>query len=77
MQNKKPQHHYFILSLLLLSACGGGGGGGSSNDNNRIPYISNSSTNFEVKEDQTEAFTVIAGDPDGDAISFSLSGTDS
>ena len=77
MRNKKPQHHYFILSLLLLSACGGGGGGGSSNDNNRIPFISNSSSNFEVKENQTEAFTVIAGDPDGDAISFSLSGTDS
>ena len=77
MRNKKPQHHYFILSLLLLSACGGGGGGGSSNDNNRIPFISNSSTNFDVKENQTDAFTVIAGDPDGDAISFSLSGTDS
>ena len=74
MRNKKPQHHYFILSLLLLSACGGGG---SSNDNNRIPFISNSSSNFDVKENQTEAFTVIAGDPDGDAISFSLSGTDS
>ena len=77
MQNKKPQNRYFILSLLLLSACGGGGGGGSSNDNNRIPFISNSSSNFDVKENQTEAFTVIAGDPDGDAISFSLSGTDS
>ena len=77
MRNKKLQHRYFILSLLLLSACGGGGGGGSSNESNRIPYISNSSTNFDVKEDQTEAFTVIAGDPDGDAISFSLSGTDS
>lgn len=77
MQNKKPQYLYFILSLLLLSACGGGGGGGSSNDNNRIPFISNSSSNFDVKENQTEAFTVIAGDPDGDAISFSLSGTDS
>ena len=75
MRNKKPQHRYFILSLLLLSACGGGGG--SSNDNNRIPFISNSSSNFDVKENQTEAFTVIAGDPDGDAISFSLSGTDS
>ena len=77
MRNKKPQHRYFILSLLLLSACGGGGGSGSSNDNNRIPFISNSSSNFDVKENQTEAFTVIAGDPDGDAISFSLSGTDS
>ena len=77
MRNKKPQYRYFILSLLLLSACGGGGGGGSSNDNNRIPFISNSSSNFDVKENQTEAFTVIAGDPDGDAISFSLSGTDS
>ncbi len=77
MRNKKPQHRYFILSLLLLSACGGGGGGGSSNDNNRIPFISNSSSNFDVKENQTEAFTVIAGDSDGDAISFSLSGTDS
>lgn len=77
MQNKKPQYLYFILSLLLLSACGGGGSGGSSNDNNRIPFISNSSSNFDVKENQTEAFTVIAGDPDGDAISFSLSGTDS
>ena len=77
MRNKKPQHRYFTLSLLLLSACGGGGGGGSSNDNNRSPFISNSSSNFEVKENQKEAFTVIAGDPDGDTISFSLSGTDS
>ena len=77
MRNKKPQYRYFILSLLLLSACGGGGGGGASNDNNRIPFISNSSSNFDVKENQTEALTVIAGDPDGDAISFSLSGTDS
>ena len=63
-----------VTSLLLLVGCGGGG---SPSDNNRAPFITNSSTDFNVKEHQTEAFTVIAGDPDGDAISFSLSGADS
>ena len=76
MQNNRLRSYFFILALFFLSACGGGGGG-SPSDNNLAPFITNSSTDFNVKENQTEAFTVIAGDPDGDAISFSLSGTDS
>ena len=76
MQNNRLRSYFFILPLFFLSACGGGGGG-SPSDNNLAPFITNSSTDFNVKENQTEAFTVIAGDPDGDAISFSLSGTDS
>ena len=78
MQNRTPHYFFYFLSLLLLSACGGGGGGGNSSDsNNRAPFITNSSTSFDVKENQTEAFTVTASDPDGDQISFSLSGPDS
>ena len=76
MQNNRLRSYFFIFALFFLSACGGGGGG-SPSDNNLAPFITNSSTDFNVKENQTEAFTVIAGDPDGDAISFSLSGTDS
>ena len=74
---KSRRTHYSLLlfSLLILNACGGGGGGGSS-DNNRAPFINNSSSDYDVQENQTEAFTVTAGDPDGDQISFSLSGTD-
>ena len=75
MQNRS--FNYFIfLSLLFLTACGGGGGN-SSDSNNRAPFITNSSASFDVKENQNEAFTVTAGDPDGDQVSFSLSGPDS
>ena len=43
---------------------------------NGAPNITNSSFDISVQENQTTAFTVTASDPDGDTITFSLSGTD-
>ena len=43
---------------------------------NGAPNITNTSFDISVQENQTTAFTVTASDPDGDTITFSLSGTD-
>ena len=73
----------FLFSLFVVASCGGGGGGGggdgyggSSGNMNGAPNITNSSFDISVQENQTTAFTVTASDPDGDTITFSLSGTD-
>ena len=75
----------FMLSglLLVISSCGGGGGGGGSSDGggygevaNRAPSITNTVFNVSVVEGETTAFTVTASDPDGDTLTYSLSGTD-
>ena len=73
----------YLTVLSILTACGGGGGGGSSTpDNgytaptNRPPSISNTIMNISVLENQTSAFTVNATDPDGDTLTFSISGDD-
>ena len=75
----------FMLSglLLVISSCGGGGGGGGSADEggygevaNRAPSITNTVFNVSVVEGETTAFTVTASDPDGDTLTYSLSGTD-
>ena len=74
----------FLFSLFVIASCGGGGGGGgggdgyggSSGNMNGAPNITNSSFDISVQENQTTAFTVTASDPDGDTITFSLSGTD-
>ena len=77
-----------LIGLVIISACGGGGGGGGGSsdgggygsgggNNNNAPTINNSSTNIEALENQTSAFTVSASDPDGDSLSYSISGTDS
>ena len=75
----------FMLSglLLVISSCGGGGGGGGSSDGggygevaNRAPNITNTLFNVSVVEGETTAFTVTASDPDGDTLTYSLSGTD-
>ena len=74
-----------LIGLVIISSCGGGGGGssdgggygGGGGNNNNAPTINNSSTNIEVLENQTSAFTVSASDPDGDTLSYSISGTDS
>ena len=73
-----------LFIVIFLVSCGGGGdtsvsgdtSGGSSNSND-APIITNSSMNVSVQENQTGAFTVTASDSDGDAITFSISGTDS
>ena len=73
------------FSLFVIASCGGGGGGGggggdgygsSSGNMNGAPNITNSSFDISVQENQTSAFTVTASDPDGDALTFSISGTD-
>jgi hypothetical protein len=76
-----------IFSTTLLISCGGGGGGGSSDNTspgggygntvNTAPNITNTDANISVQENQTSAFTISASDPNGDALSYSLSGDDS
>ena len=67
-----------LFIVIFLVSCGGGGdtSGGSSNSND-APIITNTSMNVSVQENQTGAFTVTASDSDGDALTFSISGTDS
>ena len=74
-----------LISFFAITSCGGGGGGGSSYNSsnpgygtgNYSPEITNASANISVQENQTSAFTVTASDADGDALTFSISGTDS
>ena len=44
---------------------------------NNAPTINNPTINYSVIENQTAAFTVSATDPDGDVLSYSISGSDS
>ena len=72
-----------LVGLISISACGGGGGGGGDSysapvaPSNSAPTITNTTGNYSVPENQTSAFTVTASDPDGDSLTFSISGTDS
>ena len=72
-----------FLSLITIAACGGGGGGGSdapgsgyTTPTNNPPSITNTNMNISVVENQTSAFTVNATDPNGDTLTYSLSGDD-
>ncbi len=74
-----------LLVVLSITACGGGGGGGGGSDSgygggntntNNPPKINNTVFNISVVENQTSAFTVNAEDPDGNTITYSISGTD-
>ena len=70
-----------IISIALITACGGGGGGSSDSgggygNTNSPPNITNTNTNISVQENQTSAFTVSASDPDGDTLTYSISGND-
>ncbi len=73
-----------LSSFFVITSCGGGGGGGGSEDpynppaqTNSAPTITNTVFNISVVENQTSAFTVTASDPDGNTITYSLTGTDS
>tara|TARA_B100000963_G_scaffold9208_1_gene7244 strand:+ start:212 stop:2239 length:2028 start_codon:yes stop_codon:yes gene_type:complete len=65
-----------ILSVFIVISCGGGGGGGESmsQPTNNPPSITNSTFNYAAKENQLVAFTVTASDPDGDSLTFTISG---
>ena len=72
-----------FISLTIIVACGGGGGGGSdtpgsgyTTPTNNPPSITNTNMSISVVENQTTAFTVNATDPNGDALTYSLSGDD-
>ena len=70
-----------FISLIMIAACGGGGGSDASGSGyttptNNPPSITNTNMNISVVENQTSAFTVNATDPNGDTLSYSLSGDD-
>ena len=72
-----------FMSLIMIAACGGGGGGGSdapgsgyTTPTNNPPSITNTDMNVSVVENQTTTFTVNATDPNGDTLSYALSGDD-
>ena len=71
-----------FISLITIAACGGGGGGsdapgsGYTTPTNNPPSITNTNMNISVVENQTSALTVNATDPNGDTLSYSLSGDD-
>ena len=66
---------YLFLFLVFISSCGGGGGGGSEAvPQNNPPTITNSTFTFSVLENQNLAFVLQASDPDGDSITFQITG---
>ncbi len=75
---------YTLVCLFIIASCGGGGGGGGmggdgyggGSSTNSAPSITNTVFNVSVSENQTSAFTISATDPDGDSLSYSISGTD-
>ena len=75
---------YMLVCLFIIASCGGGGGGGGmggdgyggGSSTNSAPSITNTVFNVSVSENQTSAFTISATDPDGDSLSYSISGTD-
>ena len=81
------KHFYLLIILITIAACGGGGGGGSDSyspqgsggtpqPTNTAPTINNAGNSYSVLENQTSAFVVDASDPEGDALTYSLSGDD-
>ncbi|MGB0142585.1 MAG: cadherin repeat domain-containing protein, partial [Luminiphilus sp.] len=77
---KGPLSHHLpgVFSVIFLSACGGGGGGTnletSPSLNNAPEFVG--VMEYSVDENTTGVTTVEATDPDGDAVTYSLSGSD-
>ena len=65
-----------IILSIILSSCGGGGGGGTDSNEiqNNPPSINNSNFTYDVVENQTQAFSVNASDPDNDVIVYEING---
>ena len=65
---------YFFLFYFYF-CCGGGGGGGSEEILKIIHLlITNNTFTFSVLENQNLAFVLQASDPDGDSITFQITG---
>ena len=65
-----------MLGAFLLAACGGGGGGGGGAPPpvNRPPAFTSAATANVAENSSGTVYTATATDPDGNALTFSLSG---
>ena len=70
------QNNFFqaALALIFLISCGGGGGGGDAVpvNQNSTPTISGNISEIRVGESLN--FIPTANDPDGDILTFSITG---
>jgi hypothetical protein len=78
MKGPLSYHLPGVFSVIFLSACGGGGGGSTLET---VPSLNNAPEfvgvmEYSVAENRTGVTTVEATDPDGDAVTYSLSGSD-
>ncbi|HYG30803.1 MAG TPA: PQQ-dependent sugar dehydrogenase [Allosphingosinicella sp.] len=72
------RRHAALASLALLAACGGGGGGGAPPPPpppapNQAPSFTSAGA-ASVIENQADAYLATATDPDGNLLTFSVSG---
>ena len=66
---------YIILSVVLYGCgSGSGDGAGSIEIQNNPPSINNNIFTYQAMENQTEAFSVSASDPDNDVIIYEING---
>jgi glucose/arabinose dehydrogenase len=73
----RPGLVFIIPALLGASACGGGGGGGGMAPpptGNRPPAFTSAATGSAPENGTGTIYTAMASDPDGNAVTFSLSG---
>jgi len=72
----KKVYLYSLVLTLLLSSCGAGNGSEETKLlQNNSPRINSSST-FNADENQTSIGAVIASDPDGDSLTYSITGSE-
>ena len=68
------------LGMVILSSCSGGGGGGepagAMNQANRAPSIISASEAVFPQTRTGTAYTIRGSDPDGDRLTYSISGDD-
>lgn len=66
------------LAVLSLTGCGAGGGSssGGGTATNRVPQITSESAATLAENSTAAALSLAASDPDGDAVTFAISGTD-
>src|SRR5436190_4688061 len=75
----RPGRVFILFALLGASACGGGGGGGGGMMTpppaaNHPPAITSPATASAPENGTGTIYTAMATDPDGNALTYSLSG---